>query len=65
MQTDLNDPAMLLMLDYEVFYEFIPMDEYGQPDARILPLWETEVGVDYALITMLTTDGSAVLSQTS
>jgi hypothetical protein len=27
LQTDLNDPAMTLMIDYGVFYEFIPMED--------------------------------------
>lgn len=49
-QTDLSDPAMLLMLDYDIFYEFIPMSQYGNENARAIPLWEVETGVDYAII---------------
>jgi hypothetical protein len=49
-QTDSNDPSMMLMLDYQVFYEFIPMKEYGRGDARVLPLWEVETDQDYAII---------------
>ncbi|MBQ9584091.1 MAG: GH3 auxin-responsive promoter family protein [Bacteroidales bacterium] len=49
-QTDTSEAAMLLMLDYDVFYEFIPMSEYGRPGARAIPLWEAETGVDYALL---------------
>ena len=49
-QTDLQDPAMTLMLDYEVFYEFIPMSVYGRPDARAVPLWEVELGVEYSMV---------------
>ena len=30
-QNDPLDPAMLLMIDYDVFYEFIPFDELGSP----------------------------------
>lgn len=41
---------LLLMLDYGIFYEFIPMNEYGRPDARALPLWEVELGVNYAMV---------------
>jgi hypothetical protein len=44
------DPALLLMLDYGIFFEFIPLAEYGQPHARRLPLWEVAVGEQYALI---------------
>ena len=49
-QTDPDDPAMTLMLDYENFYEFVPMSSYGRPDARALPVWEVEPGVEYALL---------------
>lgn len=49
-QTDTSDPAMLLMIDYDVFFEFVPMSEYGKPGAHAVPLWEAETGVDYALL---------------
>jgi len=54
-QSDLNDPAMLLMIDYQVFYEFCPMDnldDNGYPiaPAKILPLWKVEPGVNYAML---------------
>ena len=54
-QNDLNDPAMLLMIDYDVFYEFCPMDnldDKGYPIdyGRIVPLWKVEVGRNYAMI---------------
>ena len=54
-QNDLNDPAMLLMIDYHVFYEFCPMEDlddngYPKSDAHIVPLWEAEVGKNYAMI---------------
>ncbi|MBO7071301.1 MAG: GH3 auxin-responsive promoter family protein [Bacteroidales bacterium] len=49
-QTDYDDPAMTLMLDYDIFYEFIPMSSYGKPNAKPIPLWETKPGVEYALI---------------
>ncbi|MDX2286635.1 MAG: GH3 auxin-responsive promoter family protein [Bacteroidia bacterium] len=49
-QTDQQDPALALMPDYGVFYEFIPLDQYGRPDARRLTLAEVEAGQQYALI---------------
>jgi len=54
-QNDLNDPAMLLMIDYDVFYEFCPMDDMGEdgypkPGAKIVPLWEVETGKNYAML---------------
>ena len=44
-QNDPDDKAMLLMLDYGVFYEFIPMDG-GDP----VPLWAVETGKNYAMV---------------
>ena len=49
-QNDPTDPAMLLMIDYDIFYEFIPFEEFGSPDARVLPLWEVKVGKNYAML---------------
>lgn len=49
-QNDLSDPAMLLMLDYGVFYEFIPMDEYGSDKPTVVPLSGVEVGKNYAMV---------------
>lgn len=54
-QNDLNDPAMLLMIDYQVFYEFCPMDNlddngYPVDPAKILPLWKVQPGVNYAML---------------
>ena len=55
LQDDPNDAAMLLMLDYGVFYEFIPLEEVDSTDPTILPLWAIETGRNYALL--ITTSG--------
>lgn len=49
-QSDPSDHSMLLMLDYGVFYEFMPMDEYGAPNPTVVPLSGVEVGRNYAMI---------------
>jgi hypothetical protein len=41
---------LLLMLDYGIFYEFIPMDIYGAQEEEAIPLWDVEVGKNYAII---------------
>lgn len=41
---------MLLLTDHGVFYEFIPMSEYGNKDAQSITLEDVKIGVDYALI---------------
>lgn len=49
-QDDPDDRAMLLMLDYGVFYEFIPFEEVGQEFANVVPLEGVEVGKNYAMV---------------
>ena len=49
-QNDPLDPALLLMIDYDVFYEFMPFEDFGAPNPRVLPLWEVEVGKNYAML---------------
>lgn len=41
---------LLLMLDYGIFYEFIPMDVYGAFNEEAIPLWSVELGKNYAII---------------
>ena len=50
LQNDPADSAMLLMLDYGVFYEFIPLEELDKPEPSLLPLWEVETGRNYAMV---------------
>ena len=45
-----NADDLLLMLDYGIFYEFIPMDTYNTPEQKAIPLWEVEVKKNYAII---------------
>ena len=45
-----NSDELLLMLDYGIFYEFIPMDSYGTSKEKIIPLHEVEKGKNYAMI---------------
>lgn len=41
---------LLLMLDYGIFYEFIPMTEYDGEHSRAIPLSEVKKGVNYAMV---------------
>lgn len=48
---DHNDSKeLLLMLDYGIFYEFIPMDTFGTPNQKAIPLAEVEVDKNYAVV---------------
>ena len=46
---------MLLMLDYGIFYEFIPMEDFGSDNPRVLPLEDVQLGKNYAVV--ITTNG--------
>lgn len=45
---DRND--MLLMLDYGIFYEFIPMDEFHKENKNVVTLKDVEIGKNYAIV---------------
>jgi hypothetical protein len=49
-QDRLDADDLLLMLDYGIFYEFMPMSEYGSKNPRTVGLNEVEIGENYALI---------------
>ncbi|MCM4169501.1 hypothetical protein KCTC52924_00535 [Arenibacter antarcticus] len=45
-----NADDLLLMLDYGIFYEFIPMDTYDSPEEQTLPLWNVKINTNYAIV---------------
>ncbi|CAM3826585.1 GH3 auxin-responsive promoter family protein [Flavobacterium branchiophilum] len=47
-QNHSND--LLLMLDYGIFYEFIPMDTFGTSNQTIIPLSEVVLFQNYAIV---------------
>jgi hypothetical protein len=48
---DTNDSnELLLMLDYGIFYEFIPMDTFGTVNQRVIPLAEVVKDKNYAVV---------------
>ena len=51
-QDDPADKAMLLMLDYGVFYEFIPTENLELKTERCdpVPLWAVEKDKNYAML---------------
>ncbi|MCD8266141.1 MAG: GH3 auxin-responsive promoter family protein [Prevotellaceae bacterium] len=49
-QDDPRDRAMSLMVDYGVFYEFIPLGELLKGSLEAVPLWGVSEGVDYAML---------------
>jgi hypothetical protein len=49
-QDDPGRDDMLLMLDYGVYYEFIPMEEFEKENPKVLRLEETELEKNYAIV---------------
>ena len=47
---DTEGEDMALMLDYGIFYEFIPMDVYGTDNPATFWLEDIELGVNYAVV---------------
>jgi hypothetical protein len=41
---------LLLMLDYGIFYEFVPVEEIDKEYPKAIPLYEVEVGKNYVMI---------------
>ncbi|MBL4938919.1 MAG: GH3 auxin-responsive promoter family protein, partial [Lutibacter sp.] len=53
---DVNDSFdLLLMLDYGIFYEFIPMNKFDGENSEAIPLSEVKLEENYALV--ITTNG--------
>ncbi|RMZ61016.1 hypothetical protein D1632_03340 [Chryseobacterium nematophagum] len=49
-QDDYTKEGLLLLTHHGIFYEFIPLEEYGKPHAKRLTLKDIELNKDYALI---------------
>lgn len=45
-----NSNELLLMLDYGIFYEFIPMDIYATSEENAIPLSDVKLNVNYAVV---------------
>jgi hypothetical protein len=50
-----DDEGLLLYTDHGIFYEFLPIDEYGKPDAKTVGLKRVELYKNYAPV--ITTNG--------
>ncbi len=45
-----DDDGMLLFTDHGIFYEFMPVEEYGKADAKTFGLNQVELHKNYALV---------------
>lgn len=49
-QNDLSDPSMLIMIDYGIFYEFVPLEDIDKEHPRVYSLSEVELNKNYAML---------------
>ena len=49
-QDDPTDASLLLMIDYDIFYEFIPMDQLENEHPVAIPLEAVELDKNYAML---------------
>ncbi|KAA3625587.1 MAG: hypothetical protein DWQ02_21500 [Bacteroidetes bacterium] len=49
-QNDFDDPGLLLLLNNGIYYEFIPIEEWGKTNQKAVTLKDVEIGKDYALV---------------
>jgi phenylacetate-coenzyme A ligase PaaK-like adenylate-forming protein len=45
-----NDDGLLLFTEHGIFYEFMPVEEYGKENPQTISLKDVEVGKNYALV---------------
>jgi hypothetical protein len=45
-----NDEGMLLFLNHGIFYEFMPVEEYGTNQPRTIGLQQVQIGKNYAAV---------------
>jgi hypothetical protein len=50
LQDDPHSADMLLMLDYHVFFEFVPLEQLGTASAEALTIGQVEKGKNYAIV---------------
>lgn len=49
-QDEKDSDELLLMLDYGIYYEFMPPEEIGKENPKLLTLDEVQKGINYALV---------------
>lgn len=49
-QDNPNEEGMLLYLNHGIFYEFMPVEEYGKENPKTIGLDKVEIGKNYALV---------------
>lgn len=49
-QDQFQQQDMILLIDHGIFYEFIPMNDFGKSSQKAIPLEEVELNKNYAIV---------------
>ncbi len=49
-QAEADDPGMEMLVENGLFFEFVPLDQWGRPDAPRLTIGQVETDVPYSLV---------------
>lgn len=49
-QENLESNNLLLLTDNFIFYEFVPLTEFGNPNHKAIPLSEVQTGISYVML---------------
>ncbi len=49
-QDDVTDPGLLLNTKSGIFFEFVPVEEYGKPNATRYALGQVSLGINYVVV---------------
>ena len=49
-QAQRDDPAMEILVDNGLFYEFVPLEDWGKPDAPRFTIDQVDTGVPYSVL---------------
>lgn len=58
-QDNPEEEGLLLFLNHGIFYEFMPVEEYGKPNPVTIGLKDVEIGKNYALVIAPMADSGA------
>lgn len=50
LQDQFGTRGMMLLLDNDIFYEFIPVDALHQDHPTAVPIWQVSKGINYAIV---------------
>jgi hypothetical protein len=50
LQDRMGEPGLMLLINNDIFYEFVPLEELGQDHPKALAIWEVKMDKNYAML---------------